>query len=120
MHHVVFPVTSILSAIVPAVGPRTLHPVLDEIAFKGATIVPSKAARPMLLPTLVLALVDRAVLPCLLAVAVVLVILPLARILRPIGMCVRPRPMHHIIFPEAEVDVSVYVNISPEAILCVI
>merc|ERR1712165_248976 len=74
----------------------------------------------MFLAVLILPLVDRAIFPHLKTKAVVLVVLPLARVLRSIGVSVRTCTMHASILPVADIDVSFGLNLASHAILHVI
>ena len=67
VHHVVCPFAGVFTTIGPDVDALTLHAVLLELSLKHASILPGETTRTMLFVVRVLALVDGAVGPCLLA-----------------------------------------------------
>ena len=71
MHHVVLPVTLIITPVRPSIRTSSLHPVTDEVALKRATILPCEPAMAVFLAIHVLSLVDGTIFPRLFAQTIV-------------------------------------------------
>lgn len=84
VHFVVVPLALVNSAVLPDVFSKTVDIILKELAFIGAVIAPDEGALALLLAALVAALVEGPILPLLLAVAFLLVVLPVPHVLGPI------------------------------------
>ena len=120
MHPVVLPLSDVLSSVRPLISTITLHLVLLESPDKVRAVLPAEPASAMLASIKVLALVDGPVRPDFFALAVVLIIQPVALVIRPISMVIGAFTVGHVVFPVADVVVAICVNQTPESFLLIV
>mmetsp|Transcript_25523 Transcript_25523/g.34111 ORF Transcript_25523/g.34111 Transcript_25523/m.34111 type:complete len:166 (+) Transcript_25523:315-812(+) len=120
MHTIIDPLADKLPAVGPDIRPQAFHLVTDEGALEMGAILPAEAALAILASLFILAFIDGAVGPDLLAGAMMLVIAPIALIVCAIGVIVAALAEGHVLLPVTQIVVTVCVDEPALALLLIV
>merc|ERR1719499_60834 len=116
MHTIVYPLPSVLPAILPCEGACAFNIVVPELTVVDGAVWPFKPSAAMFLPVRVSTTVLGSVVPFLDSLAVLQIALPLTRVLR-LFRSICATTMRFAVLPLAVIDIAIGVDESPLAML---